>query len=798
MRIINTVDNTNSKPAVFIFVFLFLALFAGCGQENVLNKAKEFTDRSDSYYVQAVQAYKNLLSKGNDLDRLHFELGNLYYRRGEFGLAVEEFKKTSHPQAEKLLGISYYKLYQLTDALGALDKINSPDDESLYFKALTSEKLNLFSESLKSYKAIKAGQFKQDAQLRINVISRETAPVFIKDIDPQVYQLIKGAPDSSKYPQAGALVLNSDEKIQINSDHTQISTLHYLVKILNDRGKEEFSEAHIEYDTTYEKVELEFARTIGPNGEVTDVGSSHIRDVSKYLNFPLYSNAHVYIISFPEISEASCIEYKVKVYNNQLINKKDFVLSYSLQDKEPILSCDLNITLPQGPVLRIKNINEKYIDFPAQLKPEIKNEANNMVYGWHFKDIPAIIPEPNMPPEAEINPTILFSTFDDWQEIYNWWWQLAKDKIKIDTAIKEKITSLAVDKLSDEFKIRTIYNYCAQNIRYVAVEYGQAGYEPHAAAECFRNKYGDCKDQAILLVTMLREAGIEAFPVLIATREYYNLNPDLPSVLFNHCIAAATLNGRLIFLDPTAQTCSFGDLPSADQQRKVLVFKDSAFEIVETPLYPAQHNLVKQVIEIKVNSDESITAQKDIYTRGIYDQAQRYWLLYTQPQLVQQALKEKIQDVSIGAELVDYNIENLEDLNSPVVLRYNFRGPEYFTAAGSLRIMPQLSSLDTALVAKDRRKYPLDFNIPDTKENDFQINIPDNFKLKYLPQSLNQDSAWIKLAIEYKKEGNSLRLIQKIESKGIKVSPEEYPVFKNFLEDSAKKVKQRIVLEKAK
>ena len=795
MRIINTAANTNSK---LIFVFLFLTLFTGCGEENTQNKAKELTDRSDSYYSQAVAGYKNLLRQGKDLDRLHFELGKLYYGHGEFNLAVEEFKKSAGPLKEKLLGISYYKLCQLTDALGALDKINYPDSESLYFRGLTCEKLNLFSEALKSYQAIKAPQFRQDAQSRINAITKETALVFIKDIDPQVYQFIKRSPESSKYPQAGALVLNSDEKIQINNDATELSTLHYLVKILNDRGKEEFSEAHIEYDTTYERVELEFARTISPDGKVTDVGSSHIRDVSKYLNFPLYSNAHVYIISFPEVSVGSCIEYKVKVYNNQLINKKDFVLSYALQDKEPILNEEFNITLPKGRALRIKNINEKYIDYPAELKPEITNKADNLVYRWHFKDIPAIIPEPNMPPEAEINPAILFSTFENWQEIYDWWWKLAKDKIKADTSIKEKIKALAVDKLSDEKKVRAIYNYCAQNIRYVAVEYGQAGYEPHAAAEVFKNKYGDCKDQAILLITMLKEAGIPSFPVLIPTKECYNLNEDLPSMLFNHCIAAVALENKLIFLDPTAQTCSFGDLPSGDQARRTLVFKEGGFLIKETPLYPAQHNLARQENIIKVNSDESIDAQKDISVLGAYDQAERFWLLYTQPELIQQTLKEKIQDISIGAELGNYSIYNLEDLNSPVVLKYDFRGPEYFTTAGSLRIMPQLSSIDTAVVAKDRRKYPLDSNIPDTKENVFQINIPDNFKLKYLPESLTEDSPWLKLTIEYKKEGNRLYFNQKIESKGTKILPEEYPGFKKFLENAAKKVKQRVVLEEIK
>jgi len=189
-------------------------------------------------------------------------------------------------------------------------------------------------------------------------------------------------------------------------------------------------------------------------------------------------------------------------------------------------------------------------------------------------------------------------------------------------SIKEQVSRLTQNQNTPEDKIKAIYNFCAQKIRYVAVEYGQAGYEPHKAADILKNKYGDCKDQAILLVTMLKEAGFNAWPVLIATKEYYNLDREFPNMLFNHCIAAVGLDDKLVFMDPTAETCPFGDLPADDQGRGVLVIKDSGYDIQATPLYPARHNLIKEVIKVKVNDDESIFTEKNIFTFGIYDQAQ--------------------------------------------------------------------------------------------------------------------------------------------------------------------------------
>jgi transglutaminase-like putative cysteine protease len=145
--------------------------------------------------------------------------------------------------------------------------------------------------------------------------------------------------------------------------------------------------------------------------------------------------------------------------------------------------------------LNYKFINAQYNKFSAKLDPVIENTDDKKVFSWQMENIPEIIPEPDMPPTSRSNPIILISTFSSWDEIYKWWHDLYKDKINIDSDIQNKINELIKDKNSEEEKLRSIYNFCAQDIRYVAVEYGQAGYEPHDAKEIFKNKYGDCKDQ---------------------------------------------------------------------------------------------------------------------------------------------------------------------------------------------------------------------------------------------------------------------------------------------------------------
>jgi hypothetical protein len=110
--------------------------------------------------------------------------------------------------------------------------------------------------------------------------------------------------------------------------------------------------------------------------------------------------------------------------------------------------------------------------------------------------------------------------------------------------------------------------------------------------------------------------------------------------------------------------------------------------------------------------------------------------------------------------------------------------------------MPQLVSLDTSLVAKDKRRYPLDFSILDTEETVLEIEIPSQFTIKYMPPNITEESPWLKFIVEYQQKENKIYFRQKTELKKNTISEEDYLDFKVFFENLAKKVKQRIVLEK--
>jgi len=788
--------------SIVLFFLLICSVASPVLGKSHLELANEYAEQSERYFQEAVNEY-NLALKDpkSNVNEVRFLLGRLYYQHGKYSEATKELSQVYEKQKDnfavaKLLALSRFLQGDYTEALAIFDKCEeSKDDEFLYFYGRTCEKQNLFDQAIKVYGKITGREYKLLVSERITAINAQIGVFTVGEIENTfIRDLIENAPGQEEYPNAGAIILLENEKFEILPDYTATDEVHFLVKILNDRGKS-YGEVELDYDSTYEKVELEYARTIKPDGTIVPVGDKHIRDVSKYLNYPLYSNARVKIISMPEVAEGSIIEYKAKWYINKLINKRDFSHHYGTQGYEPYLNQKLTVVVPGDYEFNFKSYNPGYTNYEVDFSPEIKEVGGNKIYVWEFKNAPEIIIEPSMPPWQEIVPSLSLSSFKRWDDIYDWWWNLAKDKVDVDKEIRSIVRELTEDRKTQEERARAIYHWVASKVRYVAVEYGQAGFEPHSAIEIFKNKYGDCKDQAMLLIAMLKCSGISAYPVLIGTRGCWVLDEQFPVLTFNHAIVVAEVDGKTIFLDSTAETASFGDLPSSDQDRKVLVFYESGGKIEQTPLFPSEHNKVSKTMEIRIHSDETISATREIKTFGTYDQGQRAWLKYTKPVLVKEELKEKINTITPGGELLNYKVSNVEDLNLPVEIRMEFEGPKFLTRAGKNRLLPKFGSFSASLVSRNKRNFPLDFQALCEDVTEISVELPSHLSVKYLPPPIVKDTPWFTYIYKYTFVEGSITFEERLIDKKTSVSVQEYTQFKEFCEELARETDKQVVLE---
>ncbi len=137
-------------------------------------------------------------------------------------------------------------------------------------------------------------------------------------------------------------------------------------------------------------------------------------------------------------------------------------------------------------------------------------------WSWSINDIAPVRIEQSMPPwrgiasrmvVALMPPSGQGARIQSWRELGAWYQNLTRDRREATPQIKQKVAELTANVPSLWGKIQALTGFVQTDIRYVAIELGIGGHQPHPAADVFSHRYGDCKDKVTLLSTMLKEIG---------------------------------------------------------------------------------------------------------------------------------------------------------------------------------------------------------------------------------------------------------------------------------------------------
>lgn len=146
-----------------------------------------------------------------------------------------------------------------------------------------------------------------------------------------------------------------------------------------------------------------------------------------------------------------------------------------------------------------------------------------------------------------------------------------------------------------------------------------AGYRPHPAGEVFDNLFGDCKDKAITLCTMLGVVGVPAHVMLVSAGEPRANTLDWPSAEFNHAIVAIPATEAppagwpvvrcdgvtYVLFDPTNERVPLGLLPTYDTGGVGLVLAPGVTTAVEIPMRAAASETGTTTVRIDLSANGS-------------------------------------------------------------------------------------------------------------------------------------------------------------------------------------------------
>lgn len=804
-----------------------------------------------------IEDARSVLLKASELDpemddpesrNVHSYLGLLYKDEGNYEKAIEEYRKTIEHFPDDT--VAQNRIGEIYEAMGK------------YIDAFIAYKRTLKIDSENSY-----------AKQRLEAL-QQSGIYYVEPVDivkEDVEQIIANAPDASQYPNAGAIVLLDKLSYEVTSKGSVRYTAHWIIKVLNDRGIAQYGELVFPFNAAYQNIGVNMARTILPDGTVVEAAEDAFHDITLpgLSEYNLYSDVMLKVVNMPALEAGAIIEYKATVEDALDSGEKPWIWgSMTFQGLEPIISAKCVLRVPKD-----VKINWKLDNF--QVDPVITEDENTMTYIWMQKDISPIVIEEAMPSFDDVMPSVYFTSNESWDEIYDWYKELAEPQEKTDAIhlfdigidfqdelnngtiseslnqtfednkrklssdakltveeegakwlindgkkiysieksenvlgvyddiIAQKINELTANKETEEEKIKAIYEFVASEIRYVAIELGQSAYQPNTPVDVLTYRYGDCKDKSTLLVAMIRQLGIEAYQALLSPSPGKSVNLAIPSVAqFSHVIVVVPLEeGQYVWLDSTASTCKYGDLPAGDQGRKAFVIGYEKGEFVDTPIYPADANKIISTSELTIQNDGSINGWEKTFANGQADMYLKMLYRSINPDMHKQFIESVLNQRYPGLIIDKISMSDLYNLNEPMEVKIDFSCPNYTSNHNEMMIFPipseDFSSYAGLVGGNTKRTYEFQLGYNMIVEKELTIKIPQDYQFVNLPKSMTIKHDFGKFSRNYEIiDNNKIKYSVSFEINSKDIPTSEYADMKKMIESASREDKAQIILMK--
>lgn len=481
------------------------------------------------------------------------------------------------------------------------------------------------------------------------------------------------------YPDADDVLVDDHIVVTYEADGTSVTIDDTVVKILTEKGRLNNRVLTRYFSASYGSAEFRLVQVIKPNGRTIAVdlaSQSQVMTDPSQMHSNIYDPNHkVLQVTVPGLEIDDLLRYVSvsKIHKPRVPNTfSDYQL---LEYTSPIKSFTYDIRAPKE--LPLQNIEIKSPAPSGTVMAAKEEVGDRIIYRWVASDIPQIFPEPDMPALYTVAQRLLVSTVKRWEDISQWYWKLCEPRGKHTPAMEAKVAELCEGLTDEEAKIRALFRFVSQEIRYVGitVETEAPGYEPHDVALTFENRHGVCRDKAFLLTVMLQLAGFEAFPVLIHAGPLKD--QEVPQPFFNHAITAVRRSdGAYLLMDSTDENTK-QLLPAYLGHKSYLVACPEGDTLRTSPISPAAENMMRITTTSAVDETGALRGESTFEFGGINDNAYRGMLSRRSPEQRRQFFEAVVKRVVPGARLTAFSLqpEDMQDTTAPLHLRLGFAAP---------------------------------------------------------------------------------------------------------------------------
>jgi len=525
----------------------------------------------------------------------------------------------------------------------------------------------------------------------------------------------------------GAEVLYAIEEATLHTNGHWQRQRYYSIRINNQEAARDYGRLSIGYNHFYSTAQLSYANVLSPSGEIKAVSPDAVQVRVTGGGQDFYDDRSEIVFSLPDVAVGSIIEFQ---YHTATVKRaittldNDGARPYWFQRKaagdgwraDAVRDFTYRLNAPTNRHF-FSNISGNY-----NPKPKVTHNNDISTREWHWRHVREAVLEPHMLPNDQVLAGIDLSTSQDWSLVSDWTWQKVEDKLGGSQKLETVIKALALPKTAThQDKIKAVYAYLQNNVRYVFAHLGRGGYEPHHPDETLNNGYGDCKDQTVLAIALLRTLGVEAYPVLVETPGAGRSNTELVKLIFDHMLVwiPATETTNDLWMDTTGDHSLFPGLSNYLIGQNALIVNGRGGEL-KTVDAQVERNIANLSLEYRTG-DAGATVVNAIYTgSGIFEQNLRQWWIRDNnresslPRFLNGVFENK------GQYTLSADVLHSEDLFKPaqVTASFVFAASEDSSAAKIYgasfnqiyRLVGELSAMQTPESRQNRWYEPISVN----------------------------------------------------------------------------------------
>ncbi|MGA8201949.1 MAG: DUF3857 domain-containing protein [Candidatus Sulfotelmatobacter sp.] len=528
------------------------------------------------------------------------------------------------------------------------------------------------------------------------------------------------------YSQEAAIIEETSTKIAFDNDgkftHEQTSR----VRVQTDAGVQQWGLLVFPFQSATQTVEIDYVRVHKPDGSIQITPPDDVQDLDAEItrSAPFYSDLREKHVAVKGLSKGDILEYEAHWHSIKPLVPGQFWYQYSFQHEGIVLNERLDIKVPADRAVKVKG---------PQATQTITNEPGFRVYSWTYSKLESA-KEPGSDEKKATDaargrnpsPDVQISSFQSWEEVGRWYWDLQKDRVEPSAAVRAKAAELTKGMNDNAEKLLAIYSFVSTHYRYIGIAFGIGRYQPHTADDVLSNNYGDCKDKHTLLASLLQASGITLYPALIGSS--WKLDPDIPSPgQFDHIIGYLPMGKDGLWLDTTAEVSPMGYLVTPLRDKQALVMPgDKPAQLKTTPLDPPFESSQTFTIEGKLSENGTFDAKVEDTVTGEREVPMR--LAFRR--VPQSQWKDLMQQISYGlgfaGTVSEVTASTPEMVTEPFHFTYSYNRKDYPDWSNHQFTVPGLPFLMPAL--RDDASDPIWLGSPQETISDSKVEVPQGYE----------------------------------------------------------------------